>query len=167
MYEKRRLAPFFHNHNPIARINHAPISISPMLNPPNLSQRISMWSPGRAALQTLTGDPYLPKTGILPPLAIVTAALHAAPAKTRKACGLFFVGLFNSSTTIQKLMQHHRFGYICQMILASMISIISSGFRPRAYVNICSAFSSEPWLVRALQLYSAVWSPTRLSTQPA
>ena len=102
-----------------------PISTSPILKPPNLSQRISTWSPGRAALQTLTGDPYLPKTGILPPLAIVARALHAEPTKTRNVCGLFFAGLFTHSTTVQKPIQHHKFGYICQMILASMIGIFS------------------------------------------
>ena len=67
-------------------------------------------------------------------IGIVATALHAAPTNTRKVSGLFFAGLFDHSTTVQKPMLHHRFGYICQMILASMINIFSPGFRHRAYM---------------------------------
>ena len=123
--DETRPALNFHSHSPNPRTNDPPISISPTLKPPNLSQKISKWSLGCAALQTLTGDPYLPRTGILPPFAIVATALHAAPVNKRKVCGLFFLGLFSHNTTAQKPMQHQRFGYICQIILAGMISILS------------------------------------------
>lgn len=119
--------------------NHPPINKSPMLNPPNRSQRISRWSPGRAARQTLTGDPYLPKTGIFPPFVIVATALHAEPTNARRVCGLSFLGLFSHSTTTQKLMQHSKFGKICQMILVSMTSIFSAD-SALAHVNTCSFF---------------------------
>ncbi len=129
--DETRPALNFHSHSPNPRTNDPPISISPTLKPPNLSQKISKWSLGCAALQTLTGDPYLPRTGILPPFAIVATALHAAPVNKRKVCGLFFLGLFSHNTTAQKPMQHQRFGYICQIILAGMMSIFVAGFNLR------------------------------------
>lgn len=113
--------------------NEIPISKSPTLKPRNLSQRISKWSPACADRQTLTGDPPLPRTGILPPLATVAKALHKEPINTRKICGLFFLGLFSQRTTAQKPMQQKRFGHICQIILARMISTVLPGSsRPRA-----------------------------------